>query len=160
MRNLPIAILVLICVVTALSGQRKANSEEAAPCKPGAVYQSGCYARIIDSLPTAGEKTKYLGRVADALQTQLNDLKADMKLQHDLESSDSQSIRLLERQIDLIRPQADPAATYLEQQRLKEDLLDIKKEFGDFRDAVCPAIATAKLEAVTKSRLEHVCGLR
>jgi hypothetical protein len=70
-RRLELAAVILLCALST-GGQQKDE------CAPGSPYQSGCYEKIVQKIPTADGKTGYLSRVADSLHAEIDGLQAQV----------------------------------------------------------------------------------
>jgi hypothetical protein len=71
-RTLGIASIVLLCALSIGSQQLEVHpANTGSGCKTGGQWESGCYEKLLQTIPTVKGKAEYLARVADTLQTQI-----------------------------------------------------------------------------------------
>jgi uncharacterized membrane protein YfbV (UPF0208 family) len=67
-----ICTALLLCTLpTGGQQQETQRTRSEGGCKMGGHWESGCYEKIVESIPTVKGKAEYLARVADELQSQL-----------------------------------------------------------------------------------------
>jgi hypothetical protein len=122
------------------------------------------YAERVATIPTAKGKLDALANAASILQTQIDSMKADIKYARALiaiqDKRDNELTKVVNANAEATTNNAAVLADSVSSLTMKtNELDDLKRELGKFKEAACPILRAAKLDWRTRMELDSACGL-